>query len=167
MAIEAAALPTRSLSSQLSSTAVKAANTGASVGTTSANQALGETDFLSLLTTELANQDPLNPVDDTQSVAQLAQFSSLQATQAMSTSLQAFESASAVGQASSLLGESVTATITDSSGNSSSFSGTVKSIQVVNGSPQFTMVDANGNPVAGSNGVPTHFTTAQITGITK
>ena len=35
-------------------------------------------DFLQLLTTQLQNQDPLNPTDSTQFVSQLAQFSSLE-----------------------------------------------------------------------------------------
>lgn len=34
--------------------------------------------FLHLLTTQLANQDPLNPMDDREFIAQLAQFSSLE-----------------------------------------------------------------------------------------
>jgi flagellar basal-body rod modification protein FlgD len=42
------------------------------------SQQLGETDFLNLLVTQLENQDPLNPMDDTQFVTQLATFSSLQ-----------------------------------------------------------------------------------------
>lgn len=39
---------------------------------------LGKDAFLKLLATQLANQDPLNPTDDTQFIAQLAQFSSLE-----------------------------------------------------------------------------------------
>ncbi len=54
---------------------------GASASTTSSStqaQALGKDDFLKLLVTQLQNQDPLNPADSTQFVAQLAQFSSLE-----------------------------------------------------------------------------------------
>lgn len=39
---------------------------------------LGKMEFLKLLITQLENQDPLNPMDDKQFVAQLAQFSSLE-----------------------------------------------------------------------------------------
>jgi flagellar basal-body rod modification protein FlgD len=60
--------------------------TGPSAGT-SANplstavggaQALGETAFLQLLTTQLKYQDPLQPMDNTAFVSQLAQFSQLE-----------------------------------------------------------------------------------------
>lgn len=39
---------------------------------------LGKEDFLKLLVTQLANQDPLNPSDPTEFTAQLAQYSSLE-----------------------------------------------------------------------------------------
>lgn len=38
---------------------------------------LGQSDFLLLLTTQLKNQDPLSPMDNSQFVAQLAQFSTV------------------------------------------------------------------------------------------
>jgi flagellar basal-body rod modification protein FlgD len=40
--------------------------------------ALGRDAFLQLLTTQLAHQDPLQPQGDTEFIAQLAQFSSLE-----------------------------------------------------------------------------------------
>lgn len=39
---------------------------------------MGKDDFLTLLLTQLQNQDPLNPTDSTEYTAQLAQFSSLE-----------------------------------------------------------------------------------------
>ncbi len=44
----------------------------------SATAQLGKDDFLRLLVTQLANQNPLSPVQDQEFVAQLAQFSSLE-----------------------------------------------------------------------------------------
>lgn len=42
------------------------------------NNDLDKDAFLRLLTTQLANQDPLNPIEDREFIAQLAQFSSLE-----------------------------------------------------------------------------------------
>jgi flagellar basal-body rod modification protein FlgD len=53
-----------------------------------AAKSLGKQDFLTLLVTQLRYQDPMQPEDNTQFVAQLAQFSSLEGTQNINTSIQ-------------------------------------------------------------------------------
>lgn len=50
---------------------------------------LGEETFLRLLTTQLQNQDPTNPVSNEEFVAQLAQFSSLETLQTLSDQTEA------------------------------------------------------------------------------
>jgi flagellar basal-body rod modification protein FlgD len=52
-------------------------------------QMMGQDDFLQLMTAQLRNQDPFEPVDNTQMVAQMAQFSSLAGITEMSTTLRA------------------------------------------------------------------------------
>ncbi len=66
----------------------------ARTGTTTGNPALGsqnlgQNDFLKLLTAQMQNQDPFDPVDNTQMVAQMAQFSSLAGITEMSSTLKA------------------------------------------------------------------------------
>lgn len=51
-----------------------------------ADQTLDKDDFLQLLVEQMANQDPLSPTSDTDYIAQLAQFSSLEQLQAISDS---------------------------------------------------------------------------------
>jgi len=50
-------------------------------------QSLGQDDFLTLLTTQLKNQDPLSPMDNEAFVAQLAQFSTVSGITEMNKSL--------------------------------------------------------------------------------
>ncbi len=60
--------------------------TASTTGTTP--QALGQAEFLRLMTTQLTTQDPFNPVDNTQMVAQMAQFSQVAGIAEMNRSLQ-------------------------------------------------------------------------------
>jgi len=52
--------------------------TGGSDIQSSRTETLGKNDFLTLLVTQLQNQDPLSPMENTEFTAQLAQFSSLE-----------------------------------------------------------------------------------------
>jgi flagellar basal-body rod modification protein FlgD len=60
---------------------------GAAAATTTP-QSLGQAEFLKLMTTQLTTQDPFNPVDNTQMVAQMAQFSQVAGIAEMNRSLQ-------------------------------------------------------------------------------
>jgi flagellar basal-body rod modification protein FlgD len=150
---------------QPGSTGATASGTGTDTSTAAITNQLGPDAFLKLLTTQLANQDPLKPMDDTQSVAQLAQFSALQASTNLQHDFATFQSNFAVMQSAGLIGKSVAVVSADASGNSSTITGTVNSIQVVNGVPSFTMLDVQGKQITDSNGKPLTFTTSQITGI--
>jgi flagellar basal-body rod modification protein FlgD len=130
-----------------------------------ATSQLGPDDFLKLLTAQLQNQDPLHPMDETQSVAQLAQFSSLQAATALKDSFATFQSNFSVMQSAGLLGKSVSAQATDSSGNTITVTGTVKTITVINGQPQFTLAGSDGKLVTDSNGIPVQLPTSAILSI--
>ncbi len=55
---------------------------------TQANDDLGKDAFLNLLITQLKNQDPLNPMEDREFIAQMAQFSSLEQMQEMNKNLE-------------------------------------------------------------------------------
>ena len=48
---------------------------------------LGQQDFLKLMTTQLSNQDPFAPQDNTQMIAQMAQFSTVTGIQQMNTTM--------------------------------------------------------------------------------
>lgn len=97
--------------------------------TTSTTEAvMGKDDFLTLLITQLKNQDPLNPSDSTEFTAQLAQFSSLEQLQNINDALASFEVYQSTAnniQASNFIGQTVTAagdTISVSNGASDSLS---------------------------------------------
>jgi flagellar basal-body rod modification protein FlgD len=83
-------------------------NTAAAPATSGATKTLGKDDFLKLLITQLKNQDPLNPLDQNQFLAQTAQFTSLENLQNISTQLAELKnlsSASSFAQSAALLGK--------------------------------------------------------------
>ena len=68
-----------------------------------AQRQLNQTDFLRLMTTQLKEQDPFNPVDNQAMVAQMAQFSSVAGISEMNSSLKSI--ADQISEQTRLLGE--------------------------------------------------------------
>lgn len=58
------------------------------ISTTGDNSSLGKDAFLNILITQLQNQDPTQPMDDKEFISQMAQFSSLEQMQNMTTAIQ-------------------------------------------------------------------------------
>jgi flagellar basal-body rod modification protein FlgD len=102
-----------------------AATTSSSTSSTSGSSSLSKDDFLQLLVTQMQYQDPLQPMDNTEFVAEMAQFSSLEQMENLNTS-------SDITQATSLIGKTIS--WTDSTNTVQS--GTVTSVNIVNSVPQ-------------------------------
>lgn len=66
------------------------------------------TDFLQLLVTELRNQDPMKPMDPTQTVTQLATFASVEQSIKTNSLLASLGANSALAQASAIVGRTAT-----------------------------------------------------------
>jgi len=93
-------------------------------------------DFLKLLAVQLQNQDPMNPMQDTQFIAQMASFTTLEQTKQLLKEIQT----QGYANAASYIGKEVV--IEDISGGYSSFvKGVVQSIFIEGGS---TKVVVNG-----------------------
>lgn len=82
--------------------------------------------FLQLLVTQMQYQDPLNPGDSTQYMSQLAQYSALEATMNISTTLDK-------NNGLNLVGQYVIMNTTDSAGNENKISGLVQYATVQDG----------------------------------
>ena len=76
-----------SFDSTLSNLGITRATTATTTTAASNSSTLNQSDFLKLMTAQMQNQDPFNPVDNTQMVAQMAQFSSLAGISEMSTTM--------------------------------------------------------------------------------
>ncbi len=75
-----------------------------------ANNQLGQEEFLTLMITQLQNQDPTKPMDDGEFISQMAQFSTVEEIGGMSRSLESLAeslTATTALQASTMVGRSV------------------------------------------------------------
>ncbi|WP_341282479.1 flagellar hook capping FlgD N-terminal domain-containing protein [Paenibacillus sp. FSL H8-0537] len=87
--------------------------------------------FLELLVTQLKNQDPLSPQSNTEFIAQMAQFTSVE--QLMNMNKQLTQLNSDIGSASTMIGKSVTWQELDDKGSTVMYTDVVKSIVATDG----------------------------------
>jgi len=120
-----------------STSATTDTTTKSSTTSTAQQSSLGKDDFLKMLVTQLQNQDPLKPMDDTAFVAQMAQFSSLEQMQNMNSSTLAT-------QANGMIGKTVTWTDTDNAVQT----GKVTAVKFTTGNPPALLVGTVSVPVA-------------------
>jgi flagellar basal-body rod modification protein FlgD len=130
-----------------------AANAAASAAAASsaipANMQINETDFLQLISTQLQNQDPLQPTDPSQFLGQLEGLSEVSSLQSMQTAM----SASQLSGSANLIGQSILAPGTTAAlASGGSIAGAVNA---PNGATALTVSIAN------SSGVPV--TSFQVT----
>lgn len=98
---------------------------------------LGKDQFIQLLVTQLKYQNPLDPMDDKEFVAQMAQFSSLEQMQNLNANVSSM-------RAFSLMGKSISAAYTDDAGENVKVSGTVDKVKIESGN---TYVEVDGRDV--------------------
>jgi flagellar basal-body rod modification protein FlgD len=72
-----------------STSGVGSTTAGATSSSKTGENSLGQDAFLKLLVTQLQHQDPTNPMDNSQFIAQLATFSSLEKLSTISTQVSA------------------------------------------------------------------------------
>lgn len=80
------------------------AATGGAGGAQGPKNRMGKDEFLKLLTTQMQAQDPLNPMDNTEFVAQLSQFTSLERLENMSSSLETMAMSTSANTSAQMVG---------------------------------------------------------------
>jgi flagellar basal-body rod modification protein FlgD len=108
--------------------------TQTSTGTSSTSKTLDYNSFLKLLVAQLQNQDPTNPSDPTAFVSQLASFSAVEQQVNANSKLDALLTQSALSQAASLVGRTVTSA-------DGSVTGQISSVQVASSGLTATLTD--------------------------
>jgi flagellar basal-body rod modification protein FlgD len=127
-------------------------NNAAIAAATSGSPSIAETEarFLKLLTTQLKNQDPTNPLENAELTSQLAQMSAVSGIEKLNIALQSLvaqSSSNQVLQAASMIGRSVLSpgsTLSLSNGESIPFG---IDLQAPAQSVTVTIADADGNVV--------------------
>src|SRR3954462_270349 len=111
--------------------------TAATSSTKKADPVLGKDDFLKLMVAQMKNQDPMNPADDKDNIAQMAQFSSLEQITNLASATQKLADSMQMTQTLGLIGHTVSYKAADGTMTS----GTVSAVDVAGGTPSLTIGD--------------------------
>lgn len=87
-------------------------------------------DYMTLLVTQLQNQNPMDPMDNQEMAAQLAQFSQLQQLETLNASFSGALDMAQRSYASSLIGKEVSFDVTSEDGTSATVTGEVGEVAV-------------------------------------
>ena len=90
---------------------------------------LGQDDFLQLLVTQMRNQDPMSPMADTEFIAQMAQFTTLEQSRQMGEDMAQMRSQTRFQQGVGLLNQQVTVKV----GEGDSITGIVTELKMIEG----------------------------------
>jgi flagellar basal-body rod modification protein FlgD len=128
--------------------------TGGSTLTTQSNSGssqvmLNQQQFLQLLTAQLQNQDPMNPISSQDFTTQLAQLSTVSGLQQLNGSIQQLLQLQQLSQGAALMGKTVTYS---SSGNTAAGKGVVQGVSLQNGQLQ-VQVGGQQVPLSLINGI--------------
>jgi flagellar basal-body rod modification protein FlgD len=96
---------------------------------------LNQDDFLKLLVVQMQSQDPMNPKQDTEFIAQMTQFSALEQSKSMQKDIAALRGDQEILQADAMIGRFVTL----QNGQGLVVPGIVSSVQVKEGTPQIVV----------------------------
>lgn len=111
--------------------------------TVSAQASVGLDEFLNIFLTQLNYQDPLEPVDNREFLAQLAQFSSVELANRTNDNTEALLDVSNLSQSIGLLGRTVNVQL-----ETGSTSGEVVAMSLVQGQPRLSVKQADGTFVS-------------------
>lgn len=120
--------------SATNSTAASTSTTGTTSKTSAAIGAaagMGKDDFMQLLIAQLKNQDPMKPMEDKEFITQLAQFSSLEAMEKMTTQMEDLTSSQMLVEAATLIGKQITAKLP----TGEVVTGTISQVKMLSGKP--------------------------------
>ena len=111
--------------------------------TVAAQASVGLDEFLNIFLTQLNYQDPLEPVDNREFLAQLAQFSSVELANRTNDNTEALLDVSNLSQSIGLLGLTVNVQL-----ETGSTSGEVVAMSLVQGQPRLSVKQADGTFVS-------------------